>query len=65
MHWILILIVGVGNSGGPAMQEFSDKTACEAALAKVIADLHAYTLGDNHLQMSMTGTCVPKSSSSK
>jgi hypothetical protein len=63
--WILILVVSVGNAGGPAMQEFSDKEACESALKKVGTDLHRFTLGDSHLQISMTGRCVPKSSSSK
>jgi hypothetical protein len=66
MHaWILILVVSVGNGGGPAMQEFSDKAACESALETVGAEFHMYTLGDNHLPISMTGKCVPKSSSSK
>ena len=66
MHtWILILVVSVGSAGGPAMQEFSDKEACQSALEKAGAALHVFTLGDKHLQISMTGTCVPKSSSSK
>jgi hypothetical protein len=66
MHaWILILAVSVGNAGGPAMQEFSDKEACESALEKVGADLHMLTLGDKHFEISMTGRCVPNSSSAK
>jgi len=66
MHaWILILVVSVGNAGGPAMQEFSDKEACESALQKAGAELHMLTLGDNRLQISVAGKCVPKSSSAK
>jgi len=50
---------------GPAMQEFSDKEACESALQKAGAELHMLTLGDNRMQISVAGKCVPKSSSAK
>jgi hypothetical protein len=65
--WILVLVVSVGSAGGPAMQEFSDKEACESALKEVARAFRMQRLGDadSRLQISGTGICVRKSSPAK
>lgn len=53
MKWILILFVSSWNAGGPAMQEFNSKQACDVALY----DARQLSFMGPH---QVDGVCVPK-----